>query len=85
MIESISENIAADSPLAPTAYGSNPLAQYATVAAYYGVALHAYEGGPDTSGGKGAALVPLGEANADPRMEGIVTSIIAMWQSVRSP
>ena len=37
----------------PIAYSSSSagFAGYAAVSAYYGVALHAYEGGPDTSGG----------------------------------
>lgn len=77
---SLLANIAADSPLAPTSYTSS-FAGYSTVGAYYGIAMHAYEGGPDTSGGKGAGVLTLGKACADPRMEDAVTSIVATWQS----
>ena len=41
----------------PIAYSSSSagFAGYAAQSAYYGVALHEYEGGPDTSTGVGAA------------------------------
>ena len=45
--------IAAATPASPTAYGSNALANFAAASAFWGLALHAYEGGPDTSGGAG--------------------------------
>ena len=80
VLTSLLANIDADSPLAPTAWTSS-LAGYSTSGAYYGVALHAYEGGPDTSGGKGAGVMTLGEACADPRMEDAVVRIVATWQS----
>jgi hypothetical protein len=73
---------AAASPASPTAYGSNALAGLAAVTAHYGMALHAYEGGPDTSGGSGAgALRALAEANLDARMADVVAGIFSNWQS----
>lgn len=79
-MESMLAAIAAASPLAPTAWTS-AFAGFAATGAYYGVALHAYEGGPDTSGGKGAGVMTLARACVDPRMEDAVTSIVATWQA----
>ena len=54
-------------PLQPTAYVSS-FAGYAVVSAYYGVTIHAYEGGPDTSGGKpwGGGTDGAGEGKCRP-------------------
>ena len=66
VIDSLLANIAAASTDAPTGYSStNGLSGFAAASAYYGVALHAYEGGPDTSGGKGAGIMALGKACAE--------------------
>jgi hypothetical protein len=67
-------------PLAPTAYVSS-FASFATVSAYFGVAIHAYEGGPSTSGGKGAGLMAMAKANSDPRMADVVFGIVQMVRS----
>jgi len=80
VMESLLANIAADSTLSPTAFTSS-FAGFAAIGAYYGIAMHAYEGGPDTSGGKGAGVMALAEACADARMEDAVTGIVATWQS----
>jgi hypothetical protein len=72
--------IANMTPSAPTAYGNNPLAEFAAVTAHWGLALHAYEGGPDTSGGTAATLMALANASLDARMADVVTGIVANWQ-----
>ena len=64
VMESLLANIAADSTLSPTAFTS-AFAGFTAIGAYYGIAMHAYEGGPDTSGGKGA-----GVAERDGRLPG---------------
>ena len=66
---------------APMAYGKNAFASFSAVAAYYGVALHAYEGGPDTSGYKENGIMAAALANVDPRMADVVAGIVANWQS----
>ena len=82
VIESLLAVIANASTNSPTAFGNNPPAQFATIAAHYGLALHAYEGGPDTSGGSGSgALMALANANKDPRMTDVVVNIFKNWQS----
>jgi hypothetical protein len=80
IIASLLNQTARQSPLSPTAYTS-AFAGYAAVSAYYGVALHAYEGGPDTSGYKGAAVMSAGKADADPRMAEVVYNVVQAWQS----
>jgi hypothetical protein len=81
IIASLLDAIANSTTSAPTAYGKNAFAGYSAAAAYYGVALHAYEGGPDTSGYKGDGLVASAQANVDPRMADVVAGIVANWQS----
>ena len=73
--------LANSTPSAPTAYGSNALADFAAVTSHWGMALHAYEGGPDTSGGTAASLRGLADANADPRMADVVVGIVRGWQA----
>jgi hypothetical protein len=81
VLGSLLANVAALSPAAPTAYTS-AIAGYAAAAAYYGVALHAYEGGPDTSGGSTPrAVMALANASLDDRMTDAVTGIVAAWQA----
>jgi hypothetical protein len=66
VLDSMLANIAAASTASPTAYsGQNALSGFAAASAYYGVALHAYEGGPDTSGGSGAGIMALARACAE--------------------
>ena len=80
VITSLLANIAAlgtDSPVAFT----QPFAEFAAVSAFYGVAVHAYEGGPDTSGGVGAGVMALAAANVDARMADAVVGIVATWQA----
>jgi len=63
-------------------YGSAPLAHFAASSADWGLALHAYEGGPDTSGGTPAAtLMALANACKDSRMTAVVTGIASNRQS----
>jgi hypothetical protein len=62
VISGLLGTIANMTPGGPTAYGSNPLAGYAATSAHYGMALHAYEGGPDTSGGTAPTLMALANA-----------------------
>ena len=81
VIEGFLGTLANMTPSAPTAYGSNPLADFAAVAAHWGIALHAYEGGPDTSGGTAASLQGLADANADPRMADVVFGIVQGWRA----
>lgn len=38
------------------------------------------EGGPSTAGGKGAGLMEVAKANADPRMADAVFNIVQTWQ-----
>lgn len=80
IISSMLDAVARQSTAAPTAYTS-ALAGFAVVSAYYGVALHAYEGGPDTSGYKDAGLMAAAEACRDARMTDVVTGIVGAWQS----
>ncbi len=45
--------------------------------------LHAYEGGPDTSGSlqnETQSLAAKANATIDPRMEGLVRRLVATWQ-----
>ena len=69
----------------PGAYsGNNALAGYTTIAAYYGMDLHAYEASPDTSGSLASQPIALeAKANAtqDPRMADIAAGNIAIWQN----
>jgi hypothetical protein len=82
VIESLLAVLSNMSTSSPVAYGNNPSAEFATIAAHYGLALHAYEGGPDTSGGAGSgALLALANANKDARMADVVVNIISNWQS----
>lgn len=81
VVQSLLDTIANASTTAATAYGSNALAQFAASSAYWGLALHAYEGGPDTSGGTADTLMPLADANKDPRMTDVVVGIVRNWQS----
>lgn len=76
-----SQGIANMSTTSPMAYGSASLAHFAASSAYWGLALHAYEGGPDTSGGTAATLMALANACKDSRMTAVVTGIVSNWQS----
>lgn len=77
-IASLLANVAAASPASPTAF-TTTLASYTTAAAYHGVALHAYEGGPDTSGAKN--LMAFAQACVHPHMEDAVKGIVGAWQA----
>lgn len=81
IIGSLLETLAGSTTAAPTAYGSNPLAGFAAVSAYFGISLHAYEGGPDTSEYTGGGIMAAAQAIADPRMADVVAGIIQNWQS----
>ena len=78
--------------LATSAHGAysdgNPVATYTTLASYYGMILHAYEGGPDTSTANehmtnvtDAVLLIQAQASQDPRMAKVVEGIINTWYS----
>jgi hypothetical protein len=83
VLVSMLASVAASDPAAPTAYSSHTaISGFAAVSAYYGVALHAYEGGPSTAGGvrDTVGIMSLGQANQDPRMQTIVENIVRVWQ-----
>jgi hypothetical protein len=46
----------------------------------YSIVLPVDEGGPSTAGGKGAGLMEVAKANADPRMADAVFNIVQTWQ-----
>ena len=82
VIELFTQKIAAMSPAAgqpaPTWF-CNPWSNWAALAAYYGVFLHAYEGSPIHTGQ--LSMEGLSEAYQDPRFAGIVSGTIALWQT----
>lgn len=81
VVESLLSNVAALSTSSPTAW-VHPFAEFSAISAFYGVAVHAYEGGPDTSGGEGArAIMALANASLDARMADVVVGIVEAWQS----
>lgn len=84
VLVSMLASVAASDPAAPTAYSSKTaISGFAALSAYYGVALHAYEGGPSTAGGvrNTVGILSLAQANQDPRMQTIVENIVRVWQS----
>jgi len=83
VIVSMLASVAQSDPAAPTAYsGRTAISGFSAVSAYYGVALHAYEGGPSTAGGlrHTIGVMSLAQACADPRMQTIVENIVRTWQ-----
>ena len=84
VLVSMLASVAASDPAAPTAYSSKTaISGYAALSAYYGVALHAYEGGPSTAGGvrNTVGILSLAQANQDPRMQTVVENIVRVWQA----
>lgn len=83
VMTSMLATIAASDPAAPSAYSSHSaISSFAALSAYYGLALHAYEGGPSTAGGvRGTVgIMSLAQACQDPRMQTVVESIVRVWQ-----
>jgi hypothetical protein len=84
VMTSMLASVAASDPAAPTAYSSKTaISGFAALSAYYGVALHAYEGGPSTAGGvrNTVGIMSLAQANQDPRMQTVVENIVHTWQA----
>ncbi len=76
------EKIASISPAAgqpAPSWCNTPWSTWATVGAYYGFFLHAYEGSPIHTGQ--LSMEGLSDAYADPRFAGLVSGTIGVWQA----
>ena len=59
--------------------GNNPIGAHAVYGAWYKLAVHGYEGGPDTAGCDNCSLDARGNATRDPRMTDICIQYLNAW------
>ena len=59
--------------------GNNPVGAHAVYGAWYKLAMHGYEGGPDTSGCDNCSLEARANATRDPRMTDLCIQYLNAW------